>query len=50
MEEQFNGRNRVIEHSYNVGQNVFAKIYKLNKSEWFPGIIKRKLGNVNYEV
>ncbi|XP_037811390.1 uncharacterized protein K02A2.6-like [Lucilia sericata] len=50
MEEQYNKRNGAKERIYNIGQKVYAKLYKLNKSEWFPGIIKRKLGNVNYEV
>ena len=50
MEEQFNKRNGAKERVYNIGQKVYAKLYKWNKSEWFLGIIKRKLGNVNYEV
>ncbi|XP_037828650.1 uncharacterized protein K02A2.6-like [Lucilia sericata] len=50
MEDQFNKRNSAKKRIYNIGQKAYTKLYKLNKSEWFPGIIKRKLGNVNYEV
>ncbi|XP_037806223.1 uncharacterized protein K02A2.6-like [Lucilia sericata] len=36
MEEQYNKRNGAKERIYNIGQKVYAKLYKLNKSEWFP--------------
>ena len=50
MEEQFNKRNGAKDRVYNIGQKIYAKLYKWNKSEWFPGILKRRLGNVNYEI
>lgn len=50
MQEQFNKRHGAKERKYQIGQKVFAKIFKLNKSEWFPATIRKILGNVNYEV
>ena len=39
MEEQFNKR-----------KGAKSSIQYWNKSEWFPGIIKRKFENINYEL
>lgn len=33
-----------------IGQKVFAKLCKYKNTEWFPGIIGKTLGNVNFEV
>ncbi|XP_075147524.1 uncharacterized protein LOC142221656 [Haematobia irritans] len=50
MEFQFNDYDGAKKITYNVGERIFAKLYKQNKFEWFPGIIKRKIGNVNYAI
>lgn len=50
MEQQFNKRHSAIERKYGCGDKVYVKIYKLNKTHWYPGVINKIIGNVNYEV
>lgn len=50
MEQQFNNRHSAKERNYKCGDKVYVKIYKLNKTFWYPGVIIKTIGNVNYVV
>ena len=50
METQFNRHFNAQDRQFNVGDKVYAKVYKMNKFYWTPGVIKKRLGNVNYDV
>ncbi|KAK6033049.1 hypothetical protein OSTOST_00748 [Ostertagia ostertagi] len=50
MIEQFNRRNNAVPKEFEVGEAVYAQIWKAPQFIWKEGIIIRRIGKVNYEV
>nr|CDJ97482.1 RNA-directed DNA polymerase (reverse transcriptase) and Integrase domain containing protein [Haemonchus contortus] len=50
MIEQFNRRNNAVPKEFEIGQAVYAQVWRAPKFIWKEGIITRRIGKVNYEV
>ncbi|XP_075156689.1 uncharacterized protein LOC142229970 [Haematobia irritans] len=50
MEKQYNNKHGARHREFQDNQKVFVKVFKHNKSFWQPGVIKQRLGGVNYKV
>ncbi|PIO53906.1 integrase core domain protein, partial [Teladorsagia circumcincta] len=50
MIEQFNRRNSAVPKEFEIGEAVYAQVWKAPQFLWKEGIITRRIGKVNYEV
>ncbi|KAG5448063.1 hypothetical protein CSKR_200658 [Clonorchis sinensis] len=50
MERQFNRHHGAVHTAYEPGDSVLAKEYRSGGEKWTHGYIKRRVGNVIYEV
>ncbi|KIH57433.1 reverse transcriptase [Ancylostoma duodenale] len=50
MEEQFNRKHGVLEKQFEAGDPVDAKQWKAPHFHWVKGIVRKRIGSVNYEV
>ncbi|XGW15782.1 hypothetical protein V3C99_001323, partial [Haemonchus contortus] len=50
MIEQFNRRNNAVPKEFEIGQAVYAQVWRAPQFIWKEGIITRRIGKVNYEV
>lgn len=50
MEQQFNRRHGAVKHTFVPGQSVLAKDYRGGGEKWTPGLIRRRTGQVVYDV
>ena len=50
MEQQFNRRHRASRRIFHIGQKVLVRDYRLNHPKWTTGNIRKRCGNVIYEV
>lgn len=51
MENQFNKHHKAVPKDFQIGDEVFVKVFSNNKKwHWVPAEVFSKKGNVNYEV
>ncbi|EFO87345.1 hypothetical protein CRE_31410 [Caenorhabditis remanei] len=50
MKHQYDQHNAARAKCFQIGQKVYARIQRGNKSSWEFGVVRRRFGNVLYEV
>ncbi|VDO41743.1 unnamed protein product [Haemonchus placei] len=48
--EQFNRRSYAVPKEFEIGEAVYAQVWKTPQFIWKEGIITRRIGKVSYEV
>lgn len=50
MEQQYNQKHGAKQRNFNINDKVYVQLHKNNNWRWEEGIVKKKIGSVNYII